>query len=349
MLGEARLRSIARATWDVTLEVAREFSRDRVVDLAAGVTFFMVFAIPAAALALTAFLGQLGDVFGENLRDDARDAVSDFVREEIAANEDLIATVESLFDSQGAGLFTAAVVVALYAMSRGFAGLVRALDAAYDLDDDRSWLSVRLTAVGLSIGTIVIASLALAAFVIGPTFGAGEDIASGLGLGSDFATFWDVARGPVMFVVLIGWATLIFHIGPAHDTPWRWDIPGALLTGVLWITLSIGFGIYVDLTSDANQVVGIITTALVALTWLHLTFVALLVGAELNGVLAQRAGISVQREKSDVAERLAREAYDRVRVTLRRDQDEAEPDPRSPEDEEDAGSTPPRPPSTSDR
>ncbi|MEO1061643.1 MAG: YihY/virulence factor BrkB family protein [Actinomycetota bacterium] len=349
MSARARLRSIARSTWEVTVEVVREFSRDRVMDLAAGVTFFMVFAIPAAALAFTAFLGLLGDVFGQDLADDAKQAVSDFIRDEISANEDLIATVEALFDRQGAGLFTAAVVVALYAMSRGFAGLVRALDAAYDLDDRRSWLSVRLTAVGLSIGTIVMASLALAAFVIGPLFGAGDDVANELGLGSDFATFWDVARGPFMFLVLILWATLIFHIGPDHDTPWRWDLPGALLTGVLWIALSVGFGIYVDLTSDANQVVGIIATALVALTWMHFTFVALLVGAELNGVLAQRAGISEQRERSDRAEQLAREAYDRVRLTLRRDQDEAASDPRSPEDEEDAASTPHRPPSTSDR
>jgi uncharacterized BrkB/YihY/UPF0761 family membrane protein len=195
----------------------------------------------------------------------------------------------------------------------------------------------------------VIASLALATFVIGPLFGAGESVADGLGLGSSFATFWDVARGPTMFVILILWATLIFHVGPDHDTPWRWDVPGALLTGVLWLALSVGFGIYVDLTEDSNQVVGILSTALVALAWLHLTFVALLVGAELNGVLAQRAGISVQRERSDFAEQLAREAYERVKVTLQRDQDEAASDPRSPEDEEAAGSTPPRPPSTSDR
>ncbi|MEM9711058.1 MAG: YihY/virulence factor BrkB family protein [Actinomycetota bacterium] len=349
MPGGARLRRIARSTWDVTVEVVREFSRDRVMDLAAGVTFFMVFAVPAAALAFTAFLGLLAPVFGENLRDDARDAVSDFIRDEIAANEDLIETVESLFDTQGAGLFTAAVILAIYAMSRGFAGLVRALDAAYDLDDRRSWLSVRLTAVGLSIGTIVMAALALAAFVIGPAFGAGQDVADRIGLGSGFATFWDLARGPVMFLVLIGWATLIFHIGPDHQTPWRYDVPGALLTGVLWLALSVGFGIYVDLTADSNQVVGIISTALVALTWLHFTFVALLVGAELNGVLAQRAGISEQRERSDTAERLAREAYEKVRVTLQRDQDEAASDQRSPEDEEAVASTPPHRPSASDR
>lgn len=349
MLGGDRLRKIGRSTWEITVEVVREFSRDRVMDLAAGVTFFMVFAVPAAALALTAFLGQLDQVFSQDLSDDARTAVTDFVREEISTNDELIGTIESLFDRQGTGLFTVAIIVAFYAMSRGFAGLVRALDAAYDLDDTRSWLSVRLTAVGLSVGTIVMAALALAAFVVGPAFGAGQDIADDLGRGSTFATLWDLARGPVMFLVLIGWATLIFHVGPDHDTPWRWDLPGALLTGVLWLALSIGFGIYVDLTSDTNQVVGIISTALVALTWMHFTFVALLVGAELNGVIAQRAGISVQRERSDRAERLAKEAYERVRVNLRRDPDEAEPDPRSPEDEEDAGSTPPHPPSASDR
>lgn len=297
--------------------MAREFSKDRVNDLAAGVTFFMVFAIPATVLALTAFLGLLGDVIGQDLADDARVAVTDFVRNEIAANEDLIETVDSLFVRQNAGLFTAAVVVAFYGMSRGFAGLIRALDAAYDLDDRRSWLGVRLTAVGLSIGTVVMAALALAAFVIGPLFGAGETIAAELGLGSEWANFWDFARGPVMFVILVLWATLIFHIGPDHETPWRSDLPGAVLTGVLWLALSIGFGIYVDLTSGSNQVVGIVSTALVALTWLHLTIVSLLIGAELNAILAQRAGISVQRERDERAKDLATTAVRRVRSRLR--------------------------------
>lgn len=333
---------------EVVVEVAREFSRDRVADLAAGVTFFMVFAIPAAALAFTALLGQLDNVFGQDLSDDARKAVTDFVRDDIAANEELIETIDSLFDRQGAGLFTIGVLLAFYAMSRGFAGLVRALDVAYDLDDQRPWVSVRSTAIALSVGTIVMASLALASFVIGPLFGAGESVADAVGLGSQFATFWDVARGPLMFLLLILWATLILHFGPDHDTPWRWDLPGAVLTGVLWLCLSIGFGIYVDLTSGSNQVVGLVATALVALTWLHLTFVSLLIGAELNAVLAQRAGISQQREREELAKELATSAYRRLRQRISEARDTGSPDPRSPDPEAGAGSTPPRPPSGSD-
>lgn len=312
-----RARRILRWLYDLGREMAREFSQDRVNDLAAGVTFFMVFAIPATALALTALLGLLGNVVGADLADDARIAVTDFVRDEIAANDSLIDTVDALFVTQNTGLFTFAVVAAFFGMSRGFAGLIRALDAAYDLDERRSWLGVRLTAVGLSIGTVLIASLSLAAFVIGPLFGAGETIAAELGLGSEFATLWDFARQPMMLVILVLWATLIFHIGPDHTTPWRWDLPGALLTGALWIALSVGFGVYVDVTAGSNQVVGIVSTALVALTWLYLVIVSLLVGAELNAILAQRAGISVQRRRDGRTKRVATSALRRARDRLR--------------------------------
>ncbi len=306
----SRLPPRLRPAAELVVEVAREISRDRVTDNAAGVTFYMVFAIPAAALALTALLGLVEPVLGAGLRDEASDTVAGFVRDEISPDPQLVGAVEGLFDQRSAGLFTFALVLALFTMSRGFAGLVRALDAVYDLDDHRSFVNVRLTALVLSVGTVVMLSLTLTVLTVGPFLGVGEQVAAALGQGDTFVRAWQLARGPVVLVLLVLWAATVFHVGPDHHTPWRYDLPGAAATAVIWVALSLGFRVYVSLTQGGNQVVGVIGVVLVALTWLFLMITALLVGGELNAVIAQRAGLSQQRSGPDLVGRLASEARD---------------------------------------
>jgi membrane protein len=296
--------------WAVTKDLRREYGEDDVTDLAAGVTFWTIFAIPPAILAFTQFLGLLGPIFGEELRDDARRQALDFVEREIGDNPDLLKAVSSLFDQGGAGLFVVSVALALWAMSRGFAGVVRALDRAYDLDDERSWLSVRVTALGLAVGSIAVSTLAVAVLIIGPAFGRGEAVAARIGLGDAFATVWDVARGPVIVVVLVLWTATIFHIGPDHHTPWRWDLPGAVLAGVLWLVLFIGFGYYVRFA--AGSLTGLVGALLLGLTWIWLMALFLLLGAELNSVLVEHWDVPVDR-RPDLTDRTVRWGWARIR------------------------------------
>ncbi len=296
--------------WDLVVDMYREISDDGVFDLAAGVTFWTVFAIPPSILAFTAFLGLLRPIFGDELRDDLRDRTVDFVGDEIGGDEQLLDAVAGLFDERGAGLFVFSLALALWSVSRGFAGLVRALDRAYDLDDDRSWFSVRATALVMALGTVVTGAVVLALFVVGPLLGQGEAIADLVGLGDVFATLWDLARGPALFLVLIAWAATLFHVGPDHRTPWRWDLPGAALTGTLWLLLSQSFGLYVRFAG--GSVTGVIGTGLVALSWIWLMSIALLVGAELNAILAARAGVAQKpRDRVD-------ELVDTVRLRVTR-------------------------------
>lgn len=169
----------------------------------------------------------------------------------------------------------------------GFVAIVNAFDVVYDLEERRSWLRVRLIAIGLALGTVVVASVLLAAVVIGPLFGTGHDIAASIGLGQAFATFWDWARLPVALVAAVAWATTLFHIAPSRRTPWRWDLAGAVFTAVAWVGASVAFRVYLGVAGAANQVMGTLGGALIALMWLYLLAVGLLAGAELNALLAE--------------------------------------------------------------
>src|SRR3546814_4595470 len=76
-------------------------------------------------------------------------------------------------------------------------------------------------------------------------------------------------------------------LAPNHRTPWRADVPGALVTATLWALLSLGFRAYLALAPGANQVFGSLGGALIVLLWIYLLALGLLVGGEVNAIRSE--------------------------------------------------------------
>lgn len=272
--------------------LVREWQDDRVSGLAAEVAFFGMLSVFPSFLALAAALGSLEAIVGGEVAATAEEQVVDVMRRVLTDEADsTIEAVQALFADASPGVFTLGLLLAGWAASRGFAAVIRALDVAYDLEERRTWWRLRAVAVGLALGTVLVVSLLLAMLVIGPLLGTGQDVADAIGLGDAFATSWDWARWPVVLALAVAWAATIFHIAPNHRTPWRWDVPGAILSAVSWILVSVGFSAYLRLAGSANQVFGTLGGGLIALVWFYLLAVGLLLGAELNAILlADRDG-----------------------------------------------------------
>lgn len=290
----SRLGSLAserlRTGRDVTLHVIREARDDRLTGLAAEVAFFGVLAVFPALLAVTAALGWLESVFG---RDVAVRAEEEVVRllERVLTDEasGAVDTARDLFARENPGVLTFGLLGALWAMSRGLAAVIRALHEAFDVEERRSYVRVRLTGLGLAVGTVLAGAFLLGMFVLGPLFGRGHDVAEALGAGGGFVFLWNVVRPPLVLAVLAAWALVVLHVAPARDVSWRRDVPGAALAAALWVLVSAGLRLYVLIAADANELLGALGGALILLMWLYLLSLGLLLGAELNGVLASRS------------------------------------------------------------
>ena len=151
----------------------------------------------------------------------------------------------------------------------------------YDVEESRGFVRVRLTAIGLGVGTLGTVVLSTYLWTI-----------------SESAGVSPVLRIAVAFVILIVWAATIFHVGPNHHTPWRYDLPGAFLAAVGWLLVSVGYGWYIELAGGGNQAVGFVGALLLGMTWVWLVCLILLVGAELNEILADRAGVISENTSS---------------------------------------------------
>ena len=263
-----------------------EWKQDRVPDLAAEVAFYAILSLLPTLLAVAALLGQLGSIVGQEFATDVQDEVISFLRTILTSEADeTITAVTELFTEKRTGLLTFSVLTAFWAVSRAFAALIRALDVVYDLDDLRPWVRVRGMGLILAFGSIVAGAVMLTVIVVGPLFGTGEQIADQIGLGDLFAVLWNIFRLPFAFVLLVLWAATIFHIAPDHHTPWRSDLPGAVVTGVLWVLFSAGLRLYVEVAEQGNAVFGALGGVLIVLLWFWLLALAVMIGGEVNQLL----------------------------------------------------------------
>lgn len=270
----------------------REWQKDRLPDLAGTVAFYAVLSLFPAFLALAAILGVLDTFVGADVAARTETQVLDFLAGVLTSEADgTIDAARELFTERRPGLLTFSLVAALWALSRGFAALVRALDVVYGIDEHRPWVRIRATALALAVGSVVAASLMLALLVVGPLLGTGADVAETVGLGDEFAQAWDLARLPLAFLMLVVWAATIFHVAPDHHTPWRADLPGACLTGLLWIVFSGGLRLYVELAQQGNAVFGALGGIVIVLLWFWLLALAVLLGGELNELLIEQASL----------------------------------------------------------
>lgn len=284
--------ALIRWVWQLTKDVWNEYRKDGAGDLAASITFWTILSIPAAALALVSALSSLETIAGTSVSNDVEREIQQFVADTLVDSDTLSRAITELFDGSNAGVATVATMAALFTLSRAFAGLIRAMDVAYEVDEARSWWQLRLAAIGLGIGTVIVAAGSATILAILPA------------LPMSALTQWFTA--PAVFAGVVLWCATLFHIGPNHRTPWRHDLPGAIVTAIGWVMASQLFALYVRFAGSANEVQTGVGAILLALSLVYVLSLVLVVGAEVNDVLARRAGVVQEPRSIGLPKRLRR-------------------------------------------
>lgn len=256
----------------------REAVHDNLDDLAAMLTYYAVFALFPMALfvLMLAFL-----IVPQGAVDEAVGMVTRTLPGDIGA---LIAQqMRHMEQSASGGFAIVAAVVALWGASRGSVSLGHALNTVYDLKEKRPWWKVQLTAILVTVGVAVALVAALALLAFGPI--AGHWVADRFGLGGVFDVLWTIGRwvGAAILVMLI-WA-ILYRFLPDTKAPLRVFTVGAVVGVVLWIGVTLLFGVYVSHFGSYQKTFGTLAGVAIFLLWVWLSNLSLLVGAEINDVL----------------------------------------------------------------
>ncbi len=107
-----------------------------------------------------------------------------------------------------------------------------------------------------------------------------------LGIGESAVTVWDIAKWPVLLVIVSFMFALLYWASPNVKQPgFRWVSPGGLVAVILWVLASAAFAFYVANFGSYNKTYGTLGGVIIFLVWLWLSNVAVLLGAEFNAEL----------------------------------------------------------------
>lgn len=259
--------------------VATHFVDDNVIDAGAMMAYYAVMALfPMVIFVLSlALLIIPADTVRQGLAM-ATETMPPSVRDTIADR------VHQLITTSGAGFAVLGVAIALWSASRGAVSLTVALNTVYNKKETRTWFRRQLIALAVTVAVAVIAVVALALLVAGPYVGG--LLESRYGLGAQFDTAWNVGRwvGAGLLVMFV-WA-IAYKFLPNTDAPFRVFTPGAVVGVLLWLGISALFGLYLGHFNSYEATYGTLGGAIIFLTWLWLSSISMLTGAEINDVLA---------------------------------------------------------------
>ena len=258
---------------------------DHVPGLAAEMAFFVVLSLPPLLLAVLGsvgfIVGDLPDVELRQLQDEIISFLGTFLSAS-TVDEVLSGPIESLLQEGRSDILSIGIVLTLWSASRATNVLLRTVTTAYDLEDTRPGWKRRLLALGITVVGIVLAVVILPLLVIGPrVFAAALDVA---GAGVELARFWSVIYWGGLVALAVLALTWLYHVAPGWYTPWRRDLPGAVLAVVVWFAASWGLRIYTAELAGftADDAFRGLAAPLVLLLWVYVSAIAVLVGAELN-------------------------------------------------------------------
>jgi membrane protein len=173
-------------------------------------------------------------------------------------------------------------VLAVWSVTGAMNAYMTALNIAYERKDRRSFVQKRIVALKMAVVIAIAFALVAVLTIFGPAVE--HAIASHIGAaGAVLNIAWWVAQWPILLGgLLVAFATLLY-LGPDVDHPkWEFLTPGSFVAALLWIAASGLFAVYTATFASYNKTWGALSAVIVMLTWLWLTGMALLLGAEIN-------------------------------------------------------------------
>ncbi|EKE32060.1 YihY family protein [Salimicrobium jeotgali] len=259
-------------------ELIEEFQKDDVPVLASSQAYYYLLAIFPMLILMLSLLPYFSidservmGFISSNVPGDT----ADMLRENIV----------SVVDKPSGGLLTIGILGTLWSASNGVNAFIKAANIAYNVEETRSFIKVRLISIGLTLGMI----LAIVVAIMLPVFGDViiTFVTDLLRLPDSTVILFQILRWAVSIIVMAGVLMALYHIAPNEKIPFKSIIPGALTTAVLWQVISLLFSFYISNFGNYSATYGSLGGIIILMLWFFLTGIILMVGAEINVITSR--------------------------------------------------------------
>jgi len=256
-----------------------ESAEDRIPLVAAGATFYVLLALFPALGVFVSLYGLVADLGA--------------AQRQIAALQGLLPSggvtvlseqVARLAATPPASLgltFALSLLLSIWSSNAGMKGVIAGLNIAYEQPERRNFLVLNLVSLTFTAGAILFAVAAVA------TVAAAPELLSRIGL--ETISGAAVLRWPVMLLVTAGLVSVLYRFAPSHQRPrWRWITPGSGFAALAWGAMSAAFSLYVSRFGRYDATYGSLGALAGFMTWIWLSLIVVLLGAELNSELERQ-------------------------------------------------------------
>jgi membrane protein len=309
---------VTKPSWQyIAKKTLREFTKDQCPDLAAALTYYAVLSLFPALLALVSLLG----VFGQ--AEKTTSALLDIVqRIAPGSTVDIIRQpIEEVTNSPSAGFtLVIGILVALWSASGYVGAFARAMNRVYEVDEGRPFIKLRLTMLAVTIVNVaIVAALGAMLVLSGPV---AEAVGNAVGLGNAFVAVWDIAKWPVMVLLVVAAIAILYYATPNVKQPkFRWMTMGSFIALVVFVLASLGFAFYVANFSNYNKTYGAIGGVIVMLLWLWILNMSLLFGAEFDAETERGRQLQAGIEAEDTIQLPPRDTKQSDKLQEREEED----------------------------
>lgn len=288
----APLRKLPVRHWIFAVKRAvKEFGADGCTDLAAALTYFSVLSIFPAMLALVSILGLVGEP--EQTKQTVLGVIGQLSQGKgDKAIETISGPLDQMVNSPAAGIgLVIGLGGALWTASGYVGAFGRALNKMYGVEEGRGFLKLRPAQLGITAVLLLLAAVTILALAV--SGGLAQAIGATIGLGETAVMVWNLAKLPVVLLIVIFMIGLLYYATPNVSRPFRWLSPGAALALIVAIVASIGFFFYVSNFGSYGGTYGSLAGVIVFLLWLWILNNVLLLGAEFDSELERSRQLRV--------------------------------------------------------
>ena len=286
---------LSRRSWTTALKrTFTGYQSKNLSDWAAALTYYGILAMFPAIIALLSIVGLVGHSATQPLIDNLAKLAPSTGRQ-IFTN-----AIEGLAKDPGAAgvLFVIGVVGALWSASSYVGAFMRASNAIYEIEEGRPiWKTIP---VRVSLTLVLMLLLAISSLAVVITGGLARQVGNLVGVGSTAVTVWDIAKWPVLLLIVSIMFSLLYWAAPNVKHPGlSWLSPGGLFAVLIWIIASAVFALYVGNFGSYNKTYGALAGIIIFLVWLWISNVAILLGAQLNAEIERGRAIEAGHAADD--------------------------------------------------
>jgi membrane protein len=180
--------------------------------------------------------------------------------------------------STSLGIATVVTIAALlWTTSGGLQNLIKATNTAYDTQETRGLIKMRLMSVVMSIILLVLGAVTLGLLILQPT------ALHAWGFPDLWANLFPILRWPVLAVIISIALAFIYRYAPNRREPrWQWVSWGAAAATIIWLIGTVLFFLYVQYFANFNKTYGTFAGIIILMTWFNLSSLIILLGAQVN-------------------------------------------------------------------